>query len=48
MRKYWNTESATDLAKVLGRLCEAADGLATDKVVPNFVNPLAAAIASRF
>lgn len=47
IRKYWSAEGALALAGTLDDLFERADELATDKVVPNFVNPLAAAIASR-
>lgn len=46
-RKYWGLDGHTPLAETFAKLCEVADELATDKVVPNFVNPLAAAIASR-
>ena len=47
VRKYWNAQAAVELAKALSRLCDVADELAADKIVPYFVNPLAAAIASR-
>ena len=35
------------LAEALKQLFDAAEELASDTVVPNFVNPLATAIASR-
>lgn len=47
IRKYWNKENTTDLAPQLEILFDTADELATDCVVPNVVNPLAAAISSR-
>ncbi len=47
VRKYWGTEGAGSPADVLRNLFEIADDLAAQKVVPHFVNPLAAAIASR-
>lgn len=47
VRKYWNDEGTTALADVLGSLFSTADELATEVVVPHFVNALAAAIASR-
>jgi len=47
VRKYWNAEGTTALADVLGSLFTVADDVATEIVVPNFVNALAAAIASR-
>jgi hypothetical protein len=47
VRKYWGTESATALPDALKQLIDTANDLATEKVVPSFVNPLAAAIASR-
>lgn len=46
-RKYWGVEGAGAPAEILPVLFDAADELATEKIVPNFVNPLAAAIASR-
>lgn len=46
-RKYWGVESSTTPVDALRTLFEVAEQQATDKVVPNFVNPLAAAIASR-
>ena len=47
MRKYWAVDSPNSLTEALGTLFDISDGLATEKIVPNFVNPLAAAIASR-
>ena len=47
LRKYWSMNGASSPADVLPSLFDTADELATDKVVPSFVNPLAAAIASR-
>lgn len=46
-RKYWGVTPSVDLADALVTLFDVADNLAADKVVPNFVNPLAAAIANR-
>ena len=46
-RKYWAVAEPTSLQDALRHLFDVADELATEKVVPNFVNPLAAAIASR-
>lgn len=46
-RKYWGLETSESLTEVLARLIDVGEELATDKIVPNFVNPLAAAIASR-
>jgi hypothetical protein len=47
LRKYWGMNGSASPADVLPSLFDTADELATDKVVPSFVNPLAAAIASR-
>lgn len=47
VRKYWGVEAPTALVDAARTLFALADELATEKVVPNFVNPLAAAIASR-
>jgi len=47
IRKYWGTDGAHDLGDVARTLFDTADELAAGKVVPHFVNPLAAAIASR-
>ena len=46
-RKYWGVEGEDSPADILKTLFDVADELAVQKVVPNFVNPLAAAIASR-
>ena len=47
-RQYWGLEGAPlSLTDSLKTLFDVAEELATDKVVPNFVNPLASAIASR-
>jgi hypothetical protein len=46
-RKYWGVNGSVALVGTLHALFDMADELATEKVVPNFVNPLAAAIASR-
>ena len=46
-RKYWGVESPASLVDAMGRLFDIADELADATVVPNLVNPLAAAIASR-
>ena len=47
VRKYWGVDEAVSLTDALSTLFDAADELATETVVPAFVNPLAAAIASR-
>jgi hypothetical protein len=47
VRKYWNAEGTMALADTLRSLFQTADELATERIVPNFVNTLAAAIASR-
>jgi len=47
VRKYWGIDASHSLDEVLASLFEHADELAREKVVPHFVNPLAAAIASR-
>ena len=46
-RKYWAIEEPPSLSDALRVLFDHADELATDKIVPHFVNPLGAAIASR-
>ncbi len=46
-RKYWGVENPGTLEDGMRTLLDTADELAAEKVVPNFVNPLAAAIASR-
>jgi hypothetical protein len=40
-------DGSSSLIETLNSLFEIADELATEKIVPNFVNPLAAAIAIR-
>jgi hypothetical protein len=47
LRKYWGVDRPASLRDAVTLLFDNADELATDIVVPNFVNPLAAAIASR-
>lgn len=47
LRKYWGVESPPSLIDAMGRLIDEADELAAQRVVPAYVNPLAAAIASR-
>lgn len=47
IRQYWGMETGLSLEASLSRMLDAADELAAETVVPNFVNPLAAAIASR-
>ena len=46
-RKYWGLENQITLTDALGTLFDVTEELAAEKVIPNFVNPLAAAIASR-
>ena len=46
-RKYWSAGQPQSLVETLGNLFDINTDLATEKVVPNLVNPLAAAIASR-
>ena len=46
-RKYWGVQSPTSLVDAMDQLFDVAEELTTEKIVPNFVNPLAAAIASR-
>ncbi|MGB2986744.1 MAG: hypothetical protein WBE26_12780 [Phycisphaerae bacterium] len=46
-RKYWGMGNPRSLVETQQTLFELAEELATEKIVPNFVNPLAAAIASR-
>ncbi len=46
-RKYFGVDGPTKLTTCMGTLFDLAEELATDRIVPNFVNPLAAAIASR-
>lgn len=47
IRKFWTGEPTEALPGMLNTLFETADELASERVVPSFVNPLAAAIASR-
>jgi len=47
LRKYWGGENNLSPVDALRTLFDSAETLAVDRVVPNFVNPLAAAIASR-
>lgn len=47
VRKYWGVQPPAAPAEAIERLFEIGEQLASDAVVPNFVNPLAAAIASR-
>jgi len=47
VRKYWGDEHVDALALTAGQLFDVGDELAAERVVPNFVNPLAAAIASQ-
>ncbi len=47
VRRYWGFDEGLDLMTVYEELSDAADELATRRVVPLIVNPLALAIASR-
>jgi len=47
LRQYWGFEETRSLVEVHQALCDRADVLAADRVVPTLVNPLAQAIASR-
>ncbi len=47
MRKYWGVAQPASLVEALETLFDKADELAAQTIVPTFVNPLAAAIASR-
>lgn len=47
MRKYWGYGEPVSLAKAFEQLCDGADGLAAEKIVPIVVNRLAEAIAGR-
>ncbi len=47
LRKYWGVSDPVSLDQALVTLFDHADEMATEMVVPNFVNPLAAAIASQ-
>lgn len=46
-RKYWGVTESVSLADALQLMFDKSDEMAADKIVPHFVNPLAAAIASR-
>lgn len=47
VRKYFGLDDDALLVESFQELCGLAGTLAADKIVPHFVNPLAAAIASR-
>ncbi len=47
IRKYWSDGKTNDLSLELNSLFDTIDELATDRIVPSVVNPLAAAISSR-
>ena len=47
IRKYWSVGPPATLVEAFDSLSEIAEELAVEKVVPAFVNPLAAAIAGR-
>jgi hypothetical protein len=47
VRRYWGIADGTPPNEMLPILIDAADELATERIVPSFVNPLAAAIAGR-
>lgn len=47
LRKYWGVNPPESPGGAMTMLFDEADQLATDRIVPTFVNPLAAAIASR-
>jgi hypothetical protein len=47
LRKYWGVGDPPSLVEALRTLFDKADELVTETIVPTFVNPLAAAIASR-
>lgn len=47
LRRYWGLEDVEDLCRVFQSLTEMANNLATERVVPLVVNPLAVAIADR-
>lgn len=46
-RKYWGLDDSPTLHDAFENLVDTAETLAVDIIVPHFVNPLAAAIASR-
>lgn len=47
VRRYWGLADGVPPNELLSILFDTADELATEKIVPSFVNPLAAAIAGR-
>ena len=47
VRRYWGFDADVPLADAFVQLAESADELASQRVVPMLVNPLAQAIASR-
>lgn len=47
VRRYWGLADGISPQEMLPVLFDTADELATEKIVPGFVNPLAAAIAGR-
>ena len=47
VRKYWGLDDDVAPVETFDELCALGRTLAMEKVVPHFVNPLAAAIASR-
>jgi hypothetical protein len=47
LRKYWGVQTPASLPEATSVLFDHADRLARDVIIPNLVNPLAAAIASR-
>ncbi|MFQ5590572.1 MAG: hypothetical protein ACE5HE_05370 [Phycisphaerae bacterium] len=47
LRKYWGVGQSLSLTDTLGTLFDTADELAAETIIPAFVNPLAAAIASQ-
>jgi len=46
-RKYWGVDPVVDLVSAFRTLYDICEEQAVQRVVPNFVNPLAAAIASQ-
>lgn len=47
IRKYWGVTPPVSLVDALRTLFEVAEAQAEEQIIPNFVNPLAGAIASR-
>src|SRR5690606_13338706 len=47
IRRYWGFDDCEDLPRIHEKLLDIADEIATGRVVPLVVNPLALAIASR-